>query len=145
MRWQAFSRDMSMDEHMAAYYTFQNDRGGTSITNMTVANHNYSYEPPSMNLTMYDNGGGVPTPATGMAVETNSQAINFLWSNDGRFRGKPAASFMNFGPSDDLLVFPTAPRSSAGLAHLLEKSQAMTIVMWVYVPPAYAGSTLGVR
>jgi type II secretory pathway pseudopilin PulG len=128
VRWQAFSRDMSMDEHMAAYYTFQNDRGGTSITNMTVANHNYSFEPPSMNLTMYDSGSG-------MATVTNPQMISFFWSNDGRFRNKPAASFLNSGLGNNMVVAPTVPSNSAALGNLLEKSQAITIAVWIYVPP----------
>ena len=30
---------MSMDPNMVLYYNFQNDLGGTSITNMAAANH----------------------------------------------------------------------------------------------------------
>jgi competence protein ComGC len=129
VRWQAFSRDMSMDEHVAAYYTFQNDRGGTSITNMAVANHNYSFEPPSMDLKMHDFGSN-------MDVVSNPQMINFFWSNDGRFRGKPAASFLNSGASDNMVVCPTIAADSAMLGNLLKKSQAITIAIWIYVPPA---------
>lgn len=128
VRWQAFSRDMSMDENMAVHYNFQNDRGGTSLCNMAVANHDPTYLPNSMDLTLHD-------ISNGMATVTNPDMISYFWSADGRFKGKPAASFLNSGPSINMDIFPTRPAGSGMLARLLRKSQAITIAVWIKVPP----------
>src|ERR1700679_2006610 len=47
VRWQAFSRDMSMDPNMALYWNFQNDLGGYNITNMAVSNQDNPSMVPS--------------------------------------------------------------------------------------------------
>jgi len=128
VRWQAFSRDMSMDENIAVQYTFQNDRGGTSLCNMAAANHDPTYLPNSMDLTLHD-------LSNGMATVTNPDMINYFWSADGRFKGKPAASFLNTGASNNMVVYPSRPDGSGMLARLLRKSQAITIAVWIKVPP----------
>lgn len=128
VRWQAISRDLSMDENLAVYYNFQHDRGGTSITNMAVANHDPSFLPSALDLTMRD-------LSAAMATVTNRQMITYAWSNDGRFRGKPAVSFLNSGPSNNMVIYPTVPLGSGMLSKLLRKSQAVTVAIWICVPP----------
>jgi hypothetical protein len=70
-----------------------------------------------------------------MAAVTNPQMLSFFWSNDGRFKNKPAASFLNVGLSNNMVVYPTTPAASASLGQVLQKSQAITIAVWAYVPP----------
>ena len=134
--WQAFSRDMATDPNMAVYYTFQNDLGGSTMSNVAVSNpDDPTYLPSSMNLTMYDYGNA-------MQPCVNQSMIQFLWSNTGRFRGKPAASFLHTGTSGNMVIFPTIAQGSAMLGGLLGKSGAITIVAWVYVPPSLMGSSV---
>lgn len=128
VRWQAFSRDMSMDEHMAAYYTFQNDRGNTTLTNMAAANHDPTYLPNAMDLAMLDG-------SVGNAPVTNPAMVDYFWSGDGRFQGKPAASFLDSGANDNMILTPKLPSGSGMLARLLRKSQEITIAVWINVPP----------
>jgi competence protein ComGC len=132
VRWQAFSRDLSMDPNMAAYYTFQNDRGGISLTNSTVANENPSYLPPAMDLTLYDQ-------STGLMPVSNPQMISDFWANDGRFKNKPAATFSQSGADGNLMIYPTRAQGSGILGSVLRKSQAITIATWINVPPALVG------
>ena len=131
VRWQAFSRDLSMDEHMAVYYNFQNDRGGTYISNITVANHDPTYLPFGMDLLMHDYSQPTTLP--------NPQMVRYFWSTDGRFRNKPAAAFLNSGPSDNMAIYPAVPEGSGMLGRLLRQSQAITVAVWIYVPPTQTG------
>ncbi len=127
VRWQGFSRDLSMDENMAAYYTFQNDLGGTTLTNSTVENHDPTYSPTAMDLTMLDYSNN-------LAEMADPSLISYFWANEGRFHNKPAATFLNAGPYNNLCVYPLVAANSGRLAKLLRKSQAITVAIWIYVP-----------
>lgn len=138
VRWQAFSRDESMDPNMMLYWNFQNDRGGYTVSNMAVMNQdNTSYVTSDFDGVVSDTRPGVNPRIVDNPQDANYQAdMNFLWSNDGRFRGKPAMTFSGTAPGGKTCVYPANPVKAGILANMLRKSQAITIVMWVYIPPA---------
>ena len=119
---------------MALYYNFQNDRGASIITNMAAANAtDPSYAPAAVNGHIVDWNSGYKT-----ATAPNLAA---LWANDGRFRGKPALTF-NGGNTPSMIFCDTDPLSTGKLANLLQKTQAITIVAWTYIPPGASNAGL---
>ena len=54
VRWQAFSRDMSMDPNIMLHYNFQNDAGSGTITNMAQGNTDVSLVPSNVNGRVLD-------------------------------------------------------------------------------------------
>lgn len=138
VRWQAFSRDESMDPNMVLYWNFQNDRGGNAITNKAVQNQdNLSFIPSTLDGIDVDTNF---TPRTPMA---NASALTYLWYNNGRFRGKPALTFSGTVPGNSNCVYLADPSKSAQLGKLLRKSQQITIVIWVYIDPAHQVQSSG--
>lgn len=133
VRWQAFSRDMSMDPNMGLYYNFQNDRGLSTVTNMAASNQDDpSLVPGQLNGTIVDWSRGY--------VAANSSQLQQIWATDGRFQGKPCCTFFNGFPG---MIYVTGDQVSTGkLARLLEKYQRVTIVAWVNVPDAAGSSGL---
>lgn len=126
VRWQAFSRDLSLDPNLMLYFNFQNDLGQGTITNMAVNNQ--------------DDPGFVPSTCNGWLCDwtnnreplTDPTRMAAIWSNDGRFRGKPAVTF----PNGAWIAVGKDNYVTGKMANLLRKKQAITIVMWVYVPPS---------
>ena len=125
VRWQAFSRDMSLDPNICLHWNMQNNVGTTDITNEVYANHDTSFVPTRLD-------GVLGASSTGTPI-TSSAALNFLWDNDGRFKNKPALTFSNANHFGNLRCANDNCRS---LATLLKKSQQLTIMAWVYVPVA---------
>ena len=90
-RWQAFSRDQSMDPNAMLYWNFQNDRGGNDITNMTANNQDdTAFNPATLNGEVYEGLNGANITPLSIA---NPASLAALWKNDGRFRGKPSLTF----------------------------------------------------
>ena len=55
VRWQAYSRDMSMDPNIVVHYNFQNDLGNSTITNQAVQNQDdRSFLPAALNGRVLD-------------------------------------------------------------------------------------------
>jgi prepilin-type N-terminal cleavage/methylation domain-containing protein len=136
VRWQAFSRDMSTYPDIALYYNFQNDRGTNVVTNMAVNNESaLSLVPSGLN-------GSVIDWSTGYLPLVDPVLMTAIWANDGRFKGKPALTFKH-DPTFyyDHPILQVTPTYTAHLANLLRKTQALTIMMWVYVPPAQLNNT----
>jgi len=129
IRWQAFSRDMSMDPHIGLLYNFQNDAGQTTITNMATGNaDDPSFVPSTLNGQLLDWTNSFQTPT--------AARVTSLWSNYGRFKGKPAATFSNNGV---YISVGQVGLEAERLAALLKKSQQVTVIIWVYIPPNQTG------
>jgi len=126
VRWQAFSRDMSMDPNCCLLWNLQNDLGGNTITNMAVGDQAIGFNPKNLDGCIYNH------IAPGMVPQTSAAVLATSWGQPGRFRGKPAQTFGVGSPS--ISCYP--PTNSSYLASLLKSSQAITIMAWVYVPPA---------
>lgn len=128
VRWQAFSRDMSMDPNIALYFNLQNDRGTTTLTNMALSNQDDpTLVPSTLNAPILDWN----TSFQPLAIQSQIQA---LWVSDGRFKGKPCLSFsQSLTPNAIACVGPIS-HASAKLFRLLTKSQAITIMFWAYLP-----------
>lgn len=124
MRWQAYSRDMSMDPHCALLYNFQNDRGGNTITNMAASNaDDPNFIPSSLNGQVLDYNNSFRP----MAFNSN---LRGLWVNDGRFRSKPCLSL----PASGAFIAPGINGPETGqLAKVLRKTQLVTVTMWTNV------------
>jgi prepilin-type N-terminal cleavage/methylation domain-containing protein len=142
VRWQAFSRDMSMDPNMALYWNFQNDRGGCTVTNMAVSNQdNPSLVPSDLDGVVSDTRpAGSPRIIDNPRDPNYTSDMQFLWGNDGRFRHKPAMTFSATAPGTSSCVYPTYPLRTGRLANLFIKSQAITIMMWIYLPPGQSAN-----
>ena len=143
VRWQAFSRDESMDPNMMLYWNFQNDRGGNSISNKAVSNQNNASFVPS-----FLDGADVDTSLTPRADDSlnpmgPSRAQTYLWSNDGRFRGKPALTFSGTTPGNGNCIYLADPTKCAFMGKMLTKSQQITIIFWVYIDPAHQVQSSG--
>lgn len=134
VRWQVFARDMSMDPNIIVHYTMQNDRGTNTLTNMAWGNtDDQTIVPSTLNATIMD------WSTTPFSPFTNTSQMRALWANDGRFTGKPALSFsVALTPNAMCYVGVNSGSNSLGkVANLLAKTQAYTIVFWVYVPTPY--------
>ena len=132
-RWQAFSRDQSMDPNAMLYWNFQNDRGGDNITNLAANNQDDpSFNPGILDGVIY---WGLGNTNIQPLSTVNPTSLRTLWSNDGRFRGKPSLTFGG-SSNPDPNVYPKNPVDCGKMAKLLRKSQAITIIMWVYCPPS---------
>jgi prepilin-type N-terminal cleavage/methylation domain-containing protein len=133
VRWQEFSHDLSMDPNMVIYYNFQNDRGSSTVTNMTANNQDDpTLVPSQMN-------GSIVDWATGYLPATTAQ-LQQIWQTDGRFHGKPACTFDNGFLG---MIYVTGdPVSSGKLARLLTKYQTVTVVAWLYIPDPSSTSGL---
>jgi len=135
VRWQSFSHDMSLDPNIMLYWNFQNDRGGNSVTNMAVTNQdNSSFNPSNLNGQIdYGLFGGKPTVPPPPLSSVDPAELKTLWQNDGRFKGKPSLSFggMNL-PAPNL--YCATPANCLYMGRMLDKSQAITVMMWVNVP-----------
>ena len=116
VRWQAFSRDMSMDPNIALHYNFQNDLGQTTVTNMAVGNQNdRSLVPSNLNGRLLDYSFTTfPTPSAAKMAS--------LWASPGRFNGKPCPTFSNNGVF--ISVGQSGPETGK-LANLLRKSHVL--------------------
>ncbi len=134
VRWQASSRDLSMDPDIVLHWNLQNDRGGVAITNMAVQNQYF----PSYNASALDGVLMNTQSATWFMPETNTAALTNMWHFDGRFRGKPALYFdgtYNPSGSGNTALFIADPKQSAMMGKMLKKTQAITIVAWICITP----------
>jgi hypothetical protein len=133
VRWQAFSRDESMDPNLMIYWNFQLDQGSGKITNMAVANQDaLSFVASDLDGVDADTRPG----SSPRVVDTNTSDITYLWSQYGRFRGKPGLTFSGTAPGGNSCIYLAHPEKAPEMAHMLEKSQAVTIVTWVEIPAA---------
>ena len=95
VRWQAFSRDMSMDPNIMLHYNFQNDAGSGTITNMGQGNTDVSLVPSNVNGRVLD-FSHADASGNWLPLQTNLPAeLQTMWKNSGRFRDKPALTFTN--------------------------------------------------
>ncbi len=136
VRWQAFSRDTSMDPNIAVYFNLQNDRGANTLTNMAVNNaDDPSFVPSQCNAQALDwaNTAGFLPLANQPYAPSQIQA---MWASDGRFKNKPALTLSTTTTPNAMFYIGPFGRANGRLAKLLMKSQQITIVFWAYLPPS---------
>ena len=136
VRWQAFSRDTSMDPNIAVYFNLQNDRGINTLTNMAVSNaDDPSFVPSACDAQVLDwaNTAGFQPLANQSYAPSQIQA---MWASDGRFKNKPALTLSTTTTPNAMFYIGPFGRASGRLAKVLMKSQQITIMFWAYLPPS---------
>jgi len=127
VRWQAFSRSVQADPNVCLYYNLANDRGSNIVSNMALPS---SIDPTLLNGELYA-GFATLSPVA-------SPLLTQFWSQDGRFRGKPALTFT--AGSNDLILLSA---KLAALANQLHSTQQISIAFWIAnAPSSNTGSLL---
>ncbi len=120
-----------MDPSVIVHYDMQNDAGTSFLTNMAMGNaRDPSMVPSNLDAQILD---WSQSPFPLLSVNYPGQ-VAALWSNSGRFPGKPALSFNPTLTPNAMAYIGQRNNGIGRIANMLRKTQAYTLLYWVYVP-----------
>ena len=129
VRWQGYDYGLRSDPSLIADWNLQNDSGSSTITNQAVLCDNSGLTGDMLQGTINtSNFGGPPYSSLTPSM------LNSAWVT-GRWKNKPAFSFIAGNG-----CFITFPDTQKRLSNVIQKTQQITIAMWVAPPPAAANT-----